>query len=159
MGSDGQKWCWKRLGEPLRIRVVSKIMKHARGSIMVWGCMSWEDVGELTIIEENFSNHYQNILHGSLTMSTSGGVDVSAWQWPKAYQQVSNQMAQQPCNHSTIMESTIPQHEIYWTPLEWKVVWRLWLRKYLPTRKMKFGRTCKRNGTSSRWNLYKSWWN
>ena len=33
------------------------------------------------------------------------------------------------------MESTIPQHETYWTPLEWKVDRRLWLRNDLPTRK------------------------
>lgn len=40
VGFDGGEWCWKRDGEPLSNCMVSKILKHGGGSIMVWGCMS-----------------------------------------------------------------------------------------------------------------------
>ena len=40
VGFEGGEWCWKRDGEPLSDRVVSKIVKHIGGSITVWGCMS-----------------------------------------------------------------------------------------------------------------------
>ena len=70
VGSDGWEWYWKRHGEPLSNLVVSKTVKHGRGSIMVWGCMSWEGVGELTIIIGKMNNkHYQSILHDNLSMS------------------------------------------------------------------------------------------
>ena len=35
MGSNGQEWCWKRHGETLSNHVISKVVKHGRGSIMV----------------------------------------------------------------------------------------------------------------------------
>jgi hypothetical protein len=43
--------------------VVSKVVKHIRGGIMVWGFTSWEGFGELTIIEGKMNNkHYHDIL-------------------------------------------------------------------------------------------------
>ena len=45
--------------------VVSKIVKHGGGSLMVWDCMSWEGIGigKLNKVEEIIdSKHYHNIL-------------------------------------------------------------------------------------------------
>ena len=73
VGFDAWEWWWERLGEPLPNHVLSKAMKHKEGSIMVWGCMTWEGVGELTKIKGNFfiknNDPYHNILHDNLSMS------------------------------------------------------------------------------------------
>jgi hypothetical protein len=45
LGSDGRKWVWKRVGEPLTDRLVQGTKKFGGGSIMVWGCMTWDGVG------------------------------------------------------------------------------------------------------------------
>ena len=69
VGFDGGEWCWKRDGEPLSTRVISKIMKQRGGSIVVWGCMSQEGIGKLTKIEGKMnSEHYHNILHDNMRM-------------------------------------------------------------------------------------------
>ena len=55
--------------DPLSNHVVSKNGKHGGGNIMVWGCMSWEGIGELTLIKGKMnSKHYYNILHDNLRM-------------------------------------------------------------------------------------------
>ena len=45
LGSDGRKWVWKRAGEPLTDRLVEGTKKFGGGSVMVWGCMTWDGVG------------------------------------------------------------------------------------------------------------------
>ncbi len=45
LGSDGRKWVWKRVGEPLSDRLVQVTKKFGGGSVMVWGCMTWDGVG------------------------------------------------------------------------------------------------------------------
>jgi hypothetical protein len=40
-GSDGLKWPWKKLGEPLTERTVNPTVKFGGGSIMIWGYMFW----------------------------------------------------------------------------------------------------------------------
>jgi len=45
LGSDGQKWVWKRTGEGLSDRLVEGTLKFGGGSLMMWGCMTWEGVG------------------------------------------------------------------------------------------------------------------
>jgi hypothetical protein len=45
LGSDGRKWVWKRVGEPLSDRLVQGTKKFGGGSVMVWGCMTWDGVG------------------------------------------------------------------------------------------------------------------
>lgn len=38
---------------------------------MVWNCVSWECVGELTVVERKInSKHYHNILHDILSLSS-----------------------------------------------------------------------------------------
>ena len=45
IGSDGRKWAWKRAGEGLSDRLVEETVKFGGGSVMLWGCMTWERVG------------------------------------------------------------------------------------------------------------------
>lgn len=44
-GSDGRQWVWKLPGEELNDRLVKGTLKFGGGSLMMWGCMSWEGVG------------------------------------------------------------------------------------------------------------------
>jgi hypothetical protein len=51
-GSDGLHWVWKNPGETLSSRLVDQTVKHGGGSLMVWGCMTWEyGVGNLVRID------------------------------------------------------------------------------------------------------------
>src|SRR5215471_5552324 len=45
--SDGRKWVWKKAGEGLSDRLVkgTNLKKFGGGSLMMWGCMTWEGVG------------------------------------------------------------------------------------------------------------------
>ena len=45
LGSDGHKWAWKRAGERLNDRLLEGTLKSGGGSLMMWGCMTWERVG------------------------------------------------------------------------------------------------------------------
>jgi transposase len=45
LGSDGCKWVWKRPGERLNDRLVEGTLKFGGGSLMMWGCMTWQGVG------------------------------------------------------------------------------------------------------------------
>ena len=45
LGSDGRKWVWKKSGEGLGDRLVQGTVKFGGGSVMVWGCMTWQGVG------------------------------------------------------------------------------------------------------------------
>ena len=45
LGSDGRKWVWKKAGEGLSDRVVQGTVKFGGGSVMMWGCMTWQGVG------------------------------------------------------------------------------------------------------------------
>jgi len=66
-GSDGRQYCWKRAGEPLRDHHVQPTVKHGGGSIMVWGCMTWEGVGNLCRIDGGLDGSlYQTILEEDL---------------------------------------------------------------------------------------------
>jgi transposase len=51
LGSDGRKWAWKKAGEGLSDRLVQGTLKFGGGSVMVWGCMTWEGVGMATKID------------------------------------------------------------------------------------------------------------
>ena len=43
--SDGKKWAWKKAGEGLSDRLVQGTVKFGGGSLMMWGCMSWDGDG------------------------------------------------------------------------------------------------------------------
>ncbi len=51
MGSDGRKWAWKKAGEGLSDRLVEGTKKFGGGSVMVWGCMLWDGVGNAVKID------------------------------------------------------------------------------------------------------------
>ena len=45
IGSNGKRWAWKKAGEGLSDRLVQGTVKFGGGSLMMWGCMTWEGVG------------------------------------------------------------------------------------------------------------------
>ena len=49
--SDGHKWVWKKQGEGLSGRLVQGTLKFGGGSLMLWGCMTWEGIGFATKID------------------------------------------------------------------------------------------------------------
>ena len=51
LGSDGCKWVWKKAGEGLSNRVVQGTVKFGGGSVMMWGCMTWQGIGYATKID------------------------------------------------------------------------------------------------------------
>ena len=42
--SDACKWAWKGAGEGLNDRLVEGTLKFGGGSLIMWGCMTWEGV-------------------------------------------------------------------------------------------------------------------
>src|SRR4051812_9451121 len=44
LGSDGRIWVWKKPGEALSDRLVKETKKFGGGSLMMWGCMLWEEL-------------------------------------------------------------------------------------------------------------------
>ena len=65
-GSDGFKSVWRWTGGEYK----DKCVKHGGGNVMVWGCMSATDVGELHFNERNKnSNMYCEILQQSMIPS------------------------------------------------------------------------------------------
>ena len=70
LGSDGKQWVWKPIGAGLIEREVQGTVKFDGGNIMVWGCMSWEGVGNLAEIEGRMdANQYVKILGDHLLSS------------------------------------------------------------------------------------------
>ena len=51
LGSDGHKWAWKKVGEGLSNRLVEGTVKFGGGSVMMWGCITWQGVGFATKID------------------------------------------------------------------------------------------------------------
>jgi len=44
LGSDERQWVWEKNGEGLSDRWVEGTKKFGGGSLMMWGCMTWEGV-------------------------------------------------------------------------------------------------------------------
>ena len=44
IGSDSKRWAWKKAGEGLSDRLVGGTVKFGGGSLVMWGCMTWEGV-------------------------------------------------------------------------------------------------------------------
>ena len=51
LGSDEHKWMWKKAGKGLNDRLVEVTVKFGGGSLMMWGCMTWQRVGYATKID------------------------------------------------------------------------------------------------------------
>ena len=132
-------------------------------NIMVWGCTSWEGVGELTKVEGNMnSDHYQNILHDSMSMLVV-----------KFNKEMEEWVFQQDINPKHINESTIKwfnDHMITELPCSPQSSTRIlsntsrtkWIGasdsiKTSPLARMNFGRSCRRNETTLRWKSYSRW--
>lgn len=61
---------WRKTGEELQDRHLQKTVKHGGGNIMVWGCFSWEGVGQLIKIDGIMTaDTYINILSENLEVS------------------------------------------------------------------------------------------
>src|SRR5882762_969242 len=70
IGSDGRKWAWKRAGESLSDRIVEGTVKFGGGSVMIWGCMTWEGVGMACKIDGRMdADLYVQILEDELQRS------------------------------------------------------------------------------------------
>lgn len=66
-GSDGRKYCRRRVGEAYDIKNVRATIKHGGGNIMVWGCISWWGKGRLhRVIGKMNSRQFCEILDESL---------------------------------------------------------------------------------------------
>ena len=50
MGSDGQ-WTWRKPQHANKDYHVQGTFKHGGGSLMLWGCMTWNGVGQACKIE------------------------------------------------------------------------------------------------------------
>jgi DDE superfamily endonuclease len=67
IGSDGRKWAWKKAGEGLSDRLVEGTVKFGGGSVMMWGCMTWDGVGMACKIDGKMdANLYVQILEDEL---------------------------------------------------------------------------------------------
>ena len=70
LGSDGRKWVWKKPGEGLSDRLVEGTLKFGGGSLMMWGCMTWNGPGYATKIDGRMDgNLYLSILEEELQES------------------------------------------------------------------------------------------
>jgi hypothetical protein len=68
LGSDGRKWVWKEVGEPLSDRLVESTVKFGGGNLR--GCMFWEGIGYATRIEGKMDAElYCSILDDELQQS------------------------------------------------------------------------------------------
>ncbi|GBP14801.1 Transposable element Tc1 transposase, partial [Eumeta japonica] len=65
--SDGKEYYWHRPQERIQKHHVKETMKHGGGSIMVWGCFSWWNIGPLVRIQGIMKKEdYLNILQTNL---------------------------------------------------------------------------------------------
>jgi transposase len=70
LGSDGRIWVWKKPGEGLSDRLVRGTVKFGGGSVMLWGCMMWDGVGNACKIDGRMdADLYVQILEEDLRAS------------------------------------------------------------------------------------------
>ena len=64
LGSDGRLWRWKKRGSGLCENEVAPTVKFGGGSIMIWGCMTYQGVGFMSKIDSTMdSKLYVEILN------------------------------------------------------------------------------------------------
>ena len=65
--SHGKEYYWRKPGEPLGDEHVKPTVKFGGGSIMVWGCMTYQGAGYLCKIDNGLdAKLYRRILNGEL---------------------------------------------------------------------------------------------
>lgn len=70
LGSDGKHWVWKRPQEGVTDRTVNGTLKFGGGSIMIWGCITWDGPGFATKIDGKMdADLYVEILDDELLQS------------------------------------------------------------------------------------------
>ena len=69
-GSDGKKYCWRRVGEEFLPRNTTPTVKGSGGKVNVWGIISYHGVGRLHCVIGNMdSEQLEGILEDSLLRS------------------------------------------------------------------------------------------
>lgn len=69
-GSDGRKYVWRKRNSALLTKNLRATVKHGGGHVMLWGCMAYNGVGNISFIEGNMNAHsYIDILRGNLLRS------------------------------------------------------------------------------------------
>ena len=66
IGLDEKRWAWKKAGKGLSDRLVQGTVKFGGGSLMVWGCMTWEGVGMACKIDRMDTDLYLQIMEDEL---------------------------------------------------------------------------------------------
>ena len=70
-GSDGKVIVWRRPKEEFHPKCTVPTVKHGSGSVNIWGCFAWNDVGNLLFIEGNMTGEmYKDILAENLFQSS-----------------------------------------------------------------------------------------
>jgi hypothetical protein len=63
----GRQWAWKRDTDPLLARHVKQTVKFGGGGLIIWGCMTWQGVGEMCKLDAGMDQElYLAILKGEL---------------------------------------------------------------------------------------------
>ncbi|KAJ4447136.1 hypothetical protein ANN_09137 [Periplaneta americana] len=69
-GSDGRQMVWRKPKEEMEIKNLRATVKHSRGNVMLWECMSASGVGELVFIEDIMKKEdYLHLLQHNLVKS------------------------------------------------------------------------------------------
>lgn len=70
ISSDGPVKVWRKSNEAYQLACMRGTVKHGGGNVMVWGCMSYNGVGQLAFIDERMTAEvYSRILDNNLFQS------------------------------------------------------------------------------------------
>ncbi|SYW84203.1 putative transposase [Ustilago hordei] len=83
-GPDGKQFCWIK-NSGFNSKLVRPMVKFGSGSIMIWGCMMWEGVGDLqlqhayTDITFQQDNDLKHMSKKTITWLESNSIKVMQW--------------------------------------------------------------------------------